>query len=316
MKLDKQTQALLDDLAAQAGDIHDIEISIETSREGARAMFLGLAGEIDAQVSSQDLHIEHNGIHVGVRCYRPAQSLASPSPAVVFVHGGGWSLGDVDCYDGLVKDLCQQSGVVFFSVEYSLAPEHKFPCALQQVIAVVDWLQENHQQLELDPTKISLMGDSAGGNLALVAAHNLHQQQPNTLSNLYLVYPVVDSFSPHETYPSRMLYGDGNLLLTRDAIKDTCDWYLAPEQSAANVNVSPLFIEDMTHLPATSVLLAGCDPLYDEGMLLAKKLKQAGVLNTLTCFENTIHAFFSFAVLDVCKLARSNIANQLKHDLT
>ncbi len=313
--LDKQTKALLDSFAEQSTDIHDIEISVETSREGARAMFLGLAGEVDSQCTSDDMVIEHGGTEVKLRCYRPAQASPGLTPAVVFIHGGGWSLGDVECYDSLVRDLCQQSGAIFFSVDYALAPENKFPCALHQVIGVVNWLKANHQQFDIAPEKIALMGDSAGGNLALAAANKLHQQQTDLLANLYLIYPVVDSFSPHDTYASRLKYGDGNFLLTKEAIKDTCDWYLQQDQSAKDPDVSPLFINDMKHLPATSMVLAGCDPLYDEGLLLANKMKQAGILKTLTCYENTIHAFFSFAVLDVCRLARQQLANQLRHDL-
>ena len=143
----------------------------------------------------------------------------------------------------------------------------------------------------------------------------MQRQQAFELSALYLIYPVVDSASAHHCYDSRTRYGNGEYMLTNTAISDTCQWYLDEHTEAQDPHVSPLFLQDVSHLPPTSVLLAGHDPLYDEGLLLAKKLKGAGVLQRLGTYESTIHAFLSFGVLPVSQEARSALARQVNLDL-
>lgn len=312
MMLDKHSAGLLAQFNQNTPDLHDVEISIETSREGARAMFLSLAGEVASHCEVQDLTVATGQHDIPVRIYRP-NSGKSPRPVVVFAHGGGWSLGDLDCYDALVRDLCQQSGALFISVGYRLAPEHKFPAGLEDVISVSRWAVSQAQELGGDAARIALMGDSAGGNLVLSASHRL--QGELSLAGLYLIYPVLDSHRPHHTYLSRVRFGDGDFLLTREAISDTCSWYLDKETPSDHPEVSPLFLPHFGNLPPTSLLLAGHDPLYDEGRLLADKLRQAGVLRRLHCFESTIHAFVSFGVLPIAQEARAALAQQLRTDL-
>ncbi len=311
--LDTATAELLAQFSEQAPDLHDVKVTIEDSRIGARALFLGLAGDTSNNCDVTDITIECQHRDVPARLYFPQEETGSV-PVVVFYHGGGWCLADLDCYDGLMRQLCSLSGCAFVSVDYRLAPENKFPAGLTDCCNAALWIRENGHRYQLDTTRIALMGDSAGGNLALVSAQILINQGL-TPSHLYLVYPVVDSAAEHAKYPSRMQFGSGDFFLTREAISDTRDWYLHSPHEATNPLVSPLLGEDFNALPPTSILLAGCDPLYDEGIALAQKLKQAGVLARLTTYEKTIHAFLSFGILPVSGEARSTLANQLKYDL-
>jgi len=315
MNVDKETKALLQQLNANAPDMSQVEVSIGLARQGAKAMFLGfdLPEQNDCIVGDRAVDVGTRGIQI--RVYQPAQTLLNKKPVVVFMHGGGWSVGDVDCYDGLVRSLCQQSDVIFVSIEYRLAPEHPYPAGLNDCVEIVNWLRVNGAEIGADTSSIALMGDSAGGNLALVTADKIHRQNAFRLAALYLLYPVVDSASAHSAYASRQQFGKGEYLLTNAAISDTRDWYLDANTRADDPSVSPIFMNSFAHLPTTSILLAGCDPLYSEGVALASKLKKAGVLKRLNCFESTIHAFVSFGMLPIAREARRLIAQQVKADL-
>lgn len=315
MSLDKGTAELLQQLNENTPDLHDIDITVDMSREGAKAMFIGFESPITPSCHVRDCIINDNEITVPVRIYSPYDSVGAKKPAVVFFHGGGWSLGDLDCYDGLMRSLCSQSGAIFLSVDYRLAPENKFPAGLNDCIAAVNWLRVNGAEFGVDTDRIAIMGDSAGGNLALVTASKIQLQKAFDIAALYLIYPVVDSASPHERYSSREQFGNGHFLLTKEAITDTCTWYLDDTTMPANPDVSPLFMNDFSHLPNTSVLLAGHDPLHDEGKCLANKLKASGVLRRTVTFESSIHAFVSFGILPIAQQARSTLSNQIKTDL-
>nr|AMK51967.1 alpha/beta hydrolase fold carboxyl esterase [uncultured bacterium] len=316
--LDKETAALVAAMNAAQSDLHDQDISLQDARLGAREMFLSLAGEAPADVDVTELDVVYDGagvsVSVPVRSYRPSSAGADVLPAVIFFHGGGWSLGDLDCYDTLMRDLCYRTGVQFFSVGYRLAPEHKYPAGLNDCLAAVRWLHGHADQYHVDVTKLVLMGDSAGGNLAVSVAHHL-ADEPIAITALHLIYPVLDVYSPHQQYASRVQFGDGDLLLSREAIANTAVYYAADPSQVHNVDVSPMALPDVSHLPATSILVAGYDPLHDEGAQFAQRLLAAGRLRHYSCFASTIHAFFSFGTLPVAQRARQLVATQLRADL-
>ncbi len=292
-------------------------VDMTTIRAGARAMFLSLAGEIRAKGKVKSIDIPSSKHTIPARVYYPenAENKDELLPSTIFFHGGGWSLGDLDCYDQLMRDLAELSGAIFISVDYRLAPEHKFPAGLNDAYHATLWLAENMVSLGGNMSKLALMGDSAGGNLALVTANRLHQTSLLRLAALYLIYPVLDVASPHETYQSRIDFGDGNYLLARDAIDGTRDWYLNENDDASSLEISPMFLPQLKHLPQTTVVVAGYDPLRDEGEVFADKLKQAGVLRRFTCFDSSIHAFLSFGVLPVSQQARQYLAQAIQTDL-
>ncbi|MGQ4276452.1 alpha/beta hydrolase [Pseudidiomarina sp. E22-M8] len=315
MMLDKETAALVATMNAAQSDLHGKEISLQEARLGAREMFLSLAGKAPAEVDVTESEVVYDGGRVPIRSYRPSSAGADVLPAVIFFHGGGWSLGDLDCYDTLMRDLCFRTGLQFISVGYRLAPEHKYPAGLNDCLAVVRWLHKHADQYSVDATRLALMGDSAGGNLAVAVAHHL-TDDPIAITALHLIYPVLDVYSPHQHYPSRLKFGDGDLLLSREAIANTAVYYAEEPQQVHNVDVSPMALQDVSHLPPTSVLVAGYDPLHDEGAQFAQRLLQAGRLRHYSCFSSTIHAFFSFGTLPVAHRARQLVAAQLRTDLS
>lgn len=288
---------------------------IGSARAGARAMFLNLAGEINSHCQVQELNINSPTHSIAARLYRPELITQKNMPLVMFLHGGGWSLGDLDCYDGLIRELCGLSGCLFISVDYRLAPEHKYPEGLNDATDAMEWVFANAQQLGADSKRIAIMGDSAGANLAIAVSHRLHSKTSIRLAAMYLIYPVMDVHTPHQKYPSRIIYGNGDYLLSRDAIDGTRDWYLDKNSRADNPEVSPVFLSKLNHLPATSIITAGLDPLKDEGKAFALRLREEGVLRRYHCVEGTIHAFLSFGVLAVARQTRALLAKQLQEDL-
>jgi acetyl esterase len=236
-------------------------------------------------------------------------------PLVVFFHGGGWSMGDLDCYDQFMRDLCVQSGAALLSVDYLLAPEHKFPAGLDEGLAVVRWAAQFMSTQPNSGARLAVMGDSAGGNLATVIARQLHTEGQIRLAAQFLLYPMLDVSRPHSAYPSRVRFGDGEYLLTRESIDTTTAWYLNDTERPDNPNVSPLLSPDAGILPETIIVTAGYDPLLDEARLYADLLMAAGVPTRLKCFETTIHAFLSLGVLDVAQQGRRFLAAEIKRCL-
>lgn len=317
--MDKHTEQLLkefnqplpDNMAEQAFDINSI-------RQSAKKMFTSFNGsEQPSKNLIEKVSIYAIGHHIDARIYYPpaANLREAALPTVLFFHGGGWALGDLDCYDELMHNLSNLSGAIFISTNYRLSPEHKYPAGLNDTLTVTQWAFSNIEHFGGDKNKIALMGDSAGGNLALVAANRLHSTSQYRLSALYLIYPVLDVHSDHKSYQSRVDFGDGQYLLARDAIDGTTAWYLNPDDKTSDPDISPMFIHQLDHLPATSVLVAGYDPLRDESLYFASKLNKAGRLVRVKNFESTIHAFLSFGILPVAQQAREYLAQAIKSDL-
>jgi acetyl esterase len=315
MRLDKETAVLLEQFNQQIPDLHNQQVSIETSRAGAQAMFIGLQGPVPIGCRVSELNIPSDEGDIPARLYLPVIETETPLPVVMFLHGGGWSLGDLDCYQALVASLCELSGMAFVSLEYRLAPEHKYPAGLNDACSGLSWLYQHAQSMNLDSNRIALMGDSAGANLALSTSYQMNNINGIQLKGLYLIYPVLDVHNPHQTYPSREQFGNGDYLLSTAAIDDTRVMYLDEKGRADDPLVSPMFLTDLQRLPATSILVAGFDPLHDEGQQFAEKLHQAGKLRHFEDFDSTIHAFLSFGDLSVAQQARQRLAEQLKADL-
>lgn len=310
MSLDSQTAELLRQLGLQPDppQVGMMEIGVHAAREGSRAVFHAYAGDVPAGCHAEDVQVPGTEHCVPARLYRPAADAWPPSSMVVFLHGGGWSMGDLDCYDFFMRDLCVRSGVSILSVEYRLAPEHKYPAQLDDGLAAVRWAAARVG----DPTRIAVMGDSAGGNLAAVIARRLHIEGRVRLAGQLLLYPMLDVSQPHAAFPSRMRYGDGEYLLTRESIDTAATWYLDGIGRRDDPDVSPLLVEDVSMLPPTVIVIGGHDPLLDEARLYAERLRAAGVATDFKCFATTIHAFLSFGVLDVAREGRAYLAEEIR----
>jgi acetyl esterase len=314
LSLDSQTAELLRQLGLQPDppQVGMMEIGVHAAREGSRAVFHGYAGDVPVGCVAEDVQVPGTEQPVPARLYRPAADQWPPSSMVVFLHGGGWSMGDLDCYDLFMRDLCVRSGASILSVEYRLAPEHKYPAQLDDGLAAVRWAVSLTRAGAGDAARIAVMGDSAGGNLATVLARRLHMEGRIRLAGQLLLYPMLDVSQPHAAYPSRMRYGDGEYLLTRESIDTAATWYLDGIGRRDDPDVSPLLVENLSVMPETVIVIGGHDPLLDEARLYAERLLRAGVATRFKCFATTIHAFLSFGVLDVAREGRAYLAGEIK----
>jgi len=319
MMLDRQTAVLLAELdrMTQAWIATGADGSVSGSRAFAAEIFRAFAG---ADRDETDCDVEPISIAGGIgprpaRLYRPRGVGAAQTPVVVFFHGGGWVLGDLDSYDGLIRSLSVLSGAAFVSVDYRLAPEHPFPAGLDDAFAAIRWTAEHAHKFGADPGRLAVMGDSAGGNLAAVACQLALLAGGPAIAAQYLIYPMIDVSRPHAAYPSRDAYGDGDYFLTRAAIDGTLGWYLAREGAADDPRVSPLLAPDLAGMPPTTIIVAGHDPLRDEARAYFDRLCSAGVEAAWRAFDSTIHGFVSFGVLDVAQTARRELAAAIRRTL-
>jgi acetyl esterase len=206
--------------------------------------------------------------------------------ALLWLHGGGWCIGDLEGFDRVCRSLCNASGAVVVSVDYRLAPEHPYPAPVQDADLAVDWAQgHGAAQLGFDPARVVIGGDSAGGNLAAVAARHA----PGVLRAQLLVYPVLDAAMDT---PSFAEFADFSLL-TRDAMRFCWRTYVGADDSprALEPDASPLRAQDLAGLPPAYVAVAGHDVLRDEGIAYARALEAAGVPVTLREYEDMTHGF-------------------------
>ncbi|MBK6852470.1 MAG: alpha/beta hydrolase [Burkholderiales bacterium] len=260
---------------------------------------------------------------IPLRLYRPLGSANDARlPVLVYFHGGGWVIGDLDTHDTLCRQLANGSGCAVVSVDYRLAPEHRFPSAVDDCLAATQWVARHGVELGLDASRLAVGGDSAGGNLAAVVTLLLRdvatagpgqgEARPVVRFQL-LIYPATDMRC---VAPSHTSNGQG-YLLTRDTIDYFCGHYIpADAGDLADVKASPLLHPDLSDLPPALVLTAGYDPLRDEGLHYAQRLTEAGVRTSLVCFERQIHGFILMGrVLDEANTAVALCADELRRAL-
>jgi acetyl esterase len=226
---------------------------------------------------------EAAGAGLRARAYWP-KAPAEPVGALVWLHGGGWCVGDLDGFDRVCRSLANAAGAVVVSVDYRLAPEHPFPAAVHDADLAVAWATgHGARQLGYDPQRVVIGGDSAGGNLATVAArHN-----PTALRAQLLVYPAVDATMDSDSYHE---FADFTLL-TRDAMGWCWRTYLGADGPSADPDASPACAGDLSGMPPAYVAVAGHDVLRDEGVAYAQALEAAGVPVLLRRFDDMTHGF-------------------------
>jgi len=247
-----------------------------------------------------------DGTAVEVRVYRPALDGAT-RPGVLYLHGGGWVIGDLDSHDGVCRRLANASDAVVVSVHYRRAPEHRFPAAADDAYAALEWLARESADLGVDPTRLAIAGDSAGGNLGAVVALMSRDRDGPALCFQALVYPVTDVVSDDDAYASRAENGEG-YFLTTVAMRWYRDQYLATEADAAHPYCSPIVAETCAGLPPAYVLTAEYDPLRDEGERYGERLRDAGVPVTIRRAPGTFHGFFNLdALLDVARAEQDSL---------
>jgi acetyl esterase len=221
-----------------------------------------------------------------LRIYRPVGQ--GPFPLLAFFHGSGFVLCSLDTHDGMCRNLCAGAGCVVVSVDYRLAPEHKYPAGLDDCIVATRWIAEHAAELEGDRDRLAVCGDSAGGNLAAAAALRIRDEGGPSIIGQLLIYPVTDYHSPGT--PSYRQNADG-YGLTRDTMVWFWDHYLSDPSEAAAPYVSPLRARDFSRLPPALVVTAEYDPLRDEGEYYAEKLRGAGTPAITSRWDGMNHGF-------------------------
>jgi acetyl esterase/lipase len=308
MPLDPQTKKLIDATLALNQPPTE-RMTPEQARESLRTRTAALGPAED--VARIDEHrVPVNGGEITVRCYTPRA--AGPLPALVFFHGGGWVIGDLETHDGLCRSLANAAGCLVASVDYRLAPEHKYPVAAEDAFAATRWVATHAQRLGADGRRLAVGGDSAGGNLAAVVSLMARERGGPPLRFQLLVYPVT-----HHSFdtPSYRECADG-YLLTRASMVYFWDHYLRSPEDGRQPYASPLLAADLSGLPPALVITAEYDVLRDEGEAYAARLREAGVSVALTRHPGVIHGFLRMLnQLDRARIARDEAAALLRKAL-
>jgi acetyl esterase len=243
------------------------------------------------------------GGSVDVRVYRPA---APGLPVLVYAHGGGFVFCDLDSHDGLCRSLANLIPAVVVSVAYRLAPEHAWPTAAEDVYAATRWVADHAADIGGDAKRIAVGGDSAGGNLAAVTALMARDRGGPKLAGQLLVYPAIAADFDTESY---RLFGNG-YYNPRPALQWYWDQYVPEPADRDHPYASPLRA-DLDGLPPAVIVVAGHDPLRDEGVGYADALEAAGVPSVLRTFDGGIHGFMTMPILDIAHAARQQVSREL-----
>jgi acetyl esterase len=231
------------------------------------------------------------------------------APCLVFFHGGGWVIGDLDSHDVVCRKLAVEGALIVVSVDYRLAPEHKFPAAVDDAIAATKWIAAHASQIGVDASRLVVGGDSAGGNLAAVVAIAARDDHGPAIAGQMLIYPATDFAMTHPSHSEP----ETSILLTHSVIRWFRDHYLNGPAEIGDWRASPTRAKTLTGLPPAYVLTAGADPLRDEGDEYAHRLKEAGVPVTYRTFPGQFHGFFTMGkLLQQANVATSEIGAWLK----
>jgi len=243
--------------------------------------------------SAESLTIPGPAGDMPARLYKPLTLRQSDglSPCLVFFHGGGWVIGNIDSHDVACRTLADEGQLIVISVDYRLAPEHRFPAAVEDAIAATEWISNNARQLGIDASRLIVGGDSAGGNLAAVVAIHAREAGPK-LAGQVLIYPATDFAMTHPSHREP----ETSALLTHTVIQWFRDHYLGASDGE-HWKASPARVDKLAGLPPAFVLTAGADPLRDEGDEYAKRLGEAGVPVVHRTYPGQFHGFITMGKL-------------------
>lgn len=299
MALDPKVKELLTAIAA-AGLPSIDSIPLEAVREMVEKGYAAMRIPVMAVGSIRNRSFSISDGKIDVRIYIPRGE--GPFPVMVFFHGGGWVLFHLDAYDPICSHICALAGIIVVSVEYRLSPEYKFPLATDDCLEATRWTAKHCREWNGDPFRIFLAGDSAGGNLAAVTAMRIRDEGGPDIRGQVLIYPATDYYEPEK--PSYVEFAAG-YNLSMDDMKWFWKMYLHNKEDAKNPIAAPLLAADLSGLPPALVIVSGFDPLRDEGIAYADRLKKSGILVRLSVYEEMIHGFLSY--LGILKQAKTAI---------
>lgn len=287
MPVDPQMQAVLERAAKSALPPYYSVSAVEARRlyKETRAALYPPVPEVEAV---RELAARGPAGPIPLRLYRGLGTAAGALPVLVYFHGGGWTIGDLDTHDIVCRTLANRARCAVIAVDYRMGPEHKFPAAVEDCIAATRWVAEQGAALGVDAARIAVGGDSAGGNLATVVAISLRDAGGPPLAFQALVYPATDQRMDSASHAK---FGEG-YLLTRNNMLWFRDNYLAPADYE-DWRASPIRAADLARLPPAHIITAGYDPLVDEGRAYSDRLVAAGVPVLYECFEGMAHGFLT-----------------------
>lgn len=308
--IDPQCQAVLD-AAAAAGGFAFEKPDHRAIRAGYGATTATFAPPTPDLARVQDLSVPANGDDpaIPIRIYSPAGT-GPAAPAVMFFHGGGWVLGDIESHDAICRILAVRSDAIVVSVDYRLAPENPFPAAPNDCERATRFIAANAADFGIDANRIALAGDSAGGNLAAVTARRLRDagDGPSIVFQA-LTYPATNFAAEGGS----LVENGSGYMLTKATMDQFRGMYLANEAAWQNPDASPLLADDLTGLPPALVQVAGYDPLRDEGVAYATKLREAGVATQVIAYPTMIHGFLRMGrLVNMAQVGMDDIATALR----
>lgn len=301
MTLDSQVKSLLDGMAEQdAPPLH------EMTPEEARATYLAMKDPLEAPIGKvEDFSVPGPGGDISVRLYTPVAAGGGALPVLVYFHGGGWVIGDLETHDALCRTLANESGCKVLAVDYRMGPEDQCPAAVEDAYAAVQWVENNGAGVGIDVNSIGVGGDSAGGNLAAIVCQLAQSRKGPAIRHQLLIYPVTDTNTDTGSYQS---FGVG-FFLEKVTMEWFFDLYVGSAFDRSSPMIAPLKAASFAGLPSAYIVTAGHDVLRDEGAAYAAALKGAGVETAYVDYPGMIHGFFNLqAALDASRGAVSDAA--------
>jgi acetyl esterase len=278
-------KAILDQAAAAGGKPFHTMTPVE-ARQAITALLEPFNSAPEKVAKSEKRTIPGPGGQIPVQIYTPEGK--APFPVLVYFHGGGWTVGDIASWDSFCRSLCNASGCVTVSVDYRLAPEHKFPAGVEDCLAATEWVLAHGAELRVDGSRVFVAGDSAGGTLAAVVALLLRDKGVKGLAGQILIYPVTAHYDPPTASYLENAEGYG---LTRKGMMWFWDHYLNDRSEAKDFRAAPLVAASLRGLPRAFVVTAEYDVLRDEAQAYARRLEEAGVEVTHVFAEGMNHGF-------------------------